>query len=174
MVSRTVTYVDFDGESKKKTLYFHLTKAEFVKMERNSNPLSKRIKECVDENGKPKDIEKMLEVIETILLAAYGVREGEGFRKTKELTEQFVSSEEYSQLFMDMLENPNIIVEIFKGITPMMENAVAPIPPASDLRLAPPQTIVNNVNSASKEDIEKAVREVLVGMQNANATSIVE
>lgn len=183
MVTRTVTYTDIDGVERTKDLYFHLTKAEFVKMENSSDPLSKRLTECVGADGKPKDIEKMLEVIERILLAAYGVREGTGFRKSKELTEQFAVSEEYSQLFMDMLDDPNILVEIFKGITPNIDTKQSPV----QQKIIPyPPSVYPNVGAEprtypevpskvySQQEVEAVVREVLAGMQNANAAPIVK
>jgi len=114
MIKKTITYEDFNGEKQTEDLYFNLTKAEAIELEVSfEGGLSAHL-------GKYKnDPAKIVEMIKTVLLKAYGVKsqDGKKFIKSKEVMESFVSSEAYSEIFMMMLD-PDKASELINGIIP--------------------------------------------------------
>ena len=117
MIKKTVTYEDIEGNKRTEDFYFNLTKAELSEMasseEGGFENYLKRIIETKDAN-------KMIAIIKDIIAKSYGVRTDDGkfFRKSKELSEAFLGSDAYSEVFMDIAANPDKANEFMLGILP--------------------------------------------------------
>lgn len=117
MIKKTVTYEDIEGNKRTEDFYFNLTKAELSEMasseEGGFENYLKRIVETQDAN-------KMINIIKDIIAKSYGVRTDDGkfFRKSKELSEAFLGSDAYSEVFMDIASNPEKANEFMLGILP--------------------------------------------------------
>ena len=117
MLKKTITYQDFDGNSVTEDFYFHLTKAQIVEMEVSvDGGLSEHLKAVVA-SGKGSTI---IETFKSLIASSYGVRseDGKSFRKNKELTDDFLQSEAYSALFMELVTNAKSGAEFVRGIVP--------------------------------------------------------
>lgn len=115
MYHTNVTFENFDGEQVTKTLYFNLTKAEITKLQLSyKGGFDKYVQSVIDE----KDPEKIMNLFEMLILKAYGVRNDDGFIKSKEKTDAFVTSEAYSELFMRLITDEKAQNEFFMGIMP--------------------------------------------------------
>ena len=105
MISRTVTYNNLlDGKEVKEELWFHLRKDEVVRI---IGRAKKDWDEYIKEMMAREDVDEIFDFLESILKLAYGERSEDGrtFRKDKKAQEDFVNSEAYSELFVEMVED---------------------------------------------------------------------
>lgn len=116
MYKETIKYVDFNGVSREEDFYFHLTQAEMLKY---ASSESGGLEAVLDKMIQTEDAHRILELFENLVRMAYGVRSDDGryFTKSKELSDQFISSEAYSTLFMRFLSDSDYAINFVKGIT---------------------------------------------------------
>lgn len=117
MLSKKITYVDFDGEKRTEEFRFHLSKAELAKMRYSvAGGLEKRLTKIIDSNDQPQLIKIFCELIDL----SYGVKSDDGrkFMKSPEILDDFKSTEAYSQLFMELATNDNAAKEFINGVLP--------------------------------------------------------
>ena len=110
MYKKTVVYENYDGEEVKETLYFHLSELEMTRINfKNGGDVGERIKYLIATD----DMDGMIQLMEDIILAAYGVisEDGKRFEKSAEAREAFSNSLAYSDLFMEMLLDPGAVQE---------------------------------------------------------------
>jgi hypothetical protein len=116
MTYETITYTDYNGVTKTRKFYFNINKSELIRLEA-STPGG--IAQALDEAAKAKDARKLMKFFEDIIALAYGEKseDGERFIKSKELSEAFMQTEAYNQLFTDLLTNAdkasNFVNKIF-------------------------------------------------------------
>lgn len=116
MFVKEITYEDpFTEELVTKKYYFNLNKAELLELQQSKpGGFANIIQSIIDE----KENEKLIPYFKEIIAMSYGQRTPEGgFIKSKELTEQFMASEAYSELFMSFFEADNLI-KFIQGIMP--------------------------------------------------------
>lgn len=117
MIKKTITFPDLDGNLVTEDFYFHLTKAEIVRMELGvRGGLSEKLQALIDaKNGG-----EIVANFEEIILSAYGERSADlrRFIKTPQLREEFKQTEAYSQLFMELVGNVEASSEFILGIVP--------------------------------------------------------
>ena len=115
MIKKTMTYVDFNGETVVEDLYFNLNALEYTRLTaRNGGDLDKRIAELVEKD----DTEGIIALMEDLLLSSYGVKSEDGrrFVKTKQVREDFEYSQAYAELFVILLTNPEETKKFGQGI----------------------------------------------------------
>lgn len=119
MIKKTITYKDvFTDAEISEDFYFHLSKADLIEME-VSHPggsLHDHLRKVIDtKNGRA-----ILDVFKDIILKAYGQRseDGRSFRKSKEAAEDFLHSEAYSNLLMEICTDAQAATEFITGIMP--------------------------------------------------------
>lgn len=116
MLRKPITYTNIDGVEVTEDYYFHLTKAELIKLEVGTEGgLQAHLQNVVKTNN----ASKILELFEWVLSKAYGKRtEGGKFAKRPEDWAEFVSSEAYSNLFMELITNGAYAAQFIKAIVP--------------------------------------------------------
>lgn len=117
MIKKTIKYTDYNGNPREEEHYFHLTKAEIVRMETSiDGGMAERIKRIVA----AQDMPAIIAVFEDLIQKSYGVKtpDGKGFTKKKEDLEAFMSTEAYSELFMELATNTDAATEFINGIIP--------------------------------------------------------
>lgn len=115
MIKKTMTYVDFNGETVVEDLYFNLNALEYTRLTaRNGGDLDKRIAELVEKD----DTEGIIALMEDLLLSSYGVKSEDGrrFVKTKQIREEFEYSQAYADLFVLLLTSPEETKKFGQGI----------------------------------------------------------
>lgn len=128
MFKKTMTYTDYDGNERTEDFYFNLTKAELLDMEMSTEGgLEKMINKIIS----TKDTVKIIAVFKDLIARSYGEKSADGkrFIKSKELTEAFMQTEAYSDLFMELATNTKSAEDFVNGITPKFDN-VAQAKPA--------------------------------------------
>lgn len=117
MITKTITYEDFNGESRTETKYFNLTRTELAKLEySHGGGLTEWIKRAVEaKNGRT-----ILETFEELIKAAYGVKspDGKTLMKSDEIFEEFKASNAYDQLFMSLVTDAEEASKFIIGCMP--------------------------------------------------------
>lgn len=126
MLKKTITYTDYNGVERTEDFYFNLRKDEITKMEMGTKGgLAEKINRIVAAQDAP----AIIEVFEDLIQRAYGVKtsDGRGFRKTQEALEDFMSTEAYSILFMELATDADAAAKFINGIVPadMVQQAAA-------------------------------------------------
>lgn len=117
MLKKTITYTDFNGNERTEDLYFNLTKAEILKMEMSiKGGLAERIKRIISAQDQP----AIMEVFDDLITRSYGVKspDGKTFLKNQALVDEFVQSEAYSVLFMELCTDADAAAKFINGIVP--------------------------------------------------------
>lgn len=117
MLKKTITYEDFNGETVSEDFFFHLSKAELVELEMSHKEgLSEALQRIVD----AEDNKQIVAEFKNIILTSYGKRspDGKRFIKNQELRDEFMSTEAYSTLFMELVTETDKAVEFINGIIP--------------------------------------------------------
>lgn len=122
MLKRTIKYTDFDGNERTEDFYFNLSKAEVTEMELGvTGGMTQLLNRIVAEQ----DSKKIIETFKEIILKAYGEKspDGKRFMKSKEITDSFVSTEAYSELFMELATSSEAAAAFVNGILPKVDKA---------------------------------------------------
>ena len=117
MIKKTVEYVDFNGVERVEDCYFNLSKAEVTEMELSvEGGYSEYLKGIVASG----DTSKILGIFKELILKSYGVKSEDGrrFIKSKELTEEFVQTEAYNEIFMNLALDEKASAEFVDGVMP--------------------------------------------------------
>lgn len=118
MLKQQVKYEDFDGNIQNEILYFNLNRMELVALQSRygKEDMAKYIEKLIED----KDLEKMYELLNDIVLTAYGVRseDGKRFIKNDEIRADFEQSLAYEALIEDFHDETRKVLENFvTGIT---------------------------------------------------------
>lgn len=117
MYKKTVTYVDYDGNSRTEDFYFHLNKAEIMELELlTKGGLEKTIQKIIDTQDKA----QMLNIMKDLVLKAYGEKsmDGRRFMKNDEIRDNFKETEAYSTIFVELATNEKAAADFINGIVP--------------------------------------------------------
>jgi hypothetical protein len=118
MLKRTVTWTDLLGDKHTDDLYFHLKQDELVEMElgHRGETFSSYLQTMVKSDDKA----AILMAVKKIIAAAYGRRSEDGrtFNKDEAWTQEFMKSQAYTALFMELLTSETAATEFVLGIFP--------------------------------------------------------
>lgn len=120
MLAKKITYTDFDGVERTETFYFNLTKAEIAEMElKHPGGYLDYIERIID----AKDQAELTECFTALILNSYGEKSDDGrhFKKSEEISELFHTSEAYSELFMEIMSNPDAASAFVNSIMPKVD-----------------------------------------------------
>lgn len=117
MLKKTITYVDYDGNTRTEDFFFNLSKAELTEMELSTaGGLEAMLKRIVD----ARDGGRIIALFKDLILRSYGEKslDGKRFIKSKELSDAFSQTEAYVELFMELSTDADKASEFVKGILP--------------------------------------------------------
>lgn len=117
MLTKTITYTDYDGTERTEKFYFNLTEAELVEMEVSATGGLTRYIEKILEG---KDGAKIMGVFKDLLFKAYGEKSADGrrFIKSEELSIAFSQTEAYNKLFMELCTDDKAAAAFVNGLIP--------------------------------------------------------
>lgn len=118
MLKKTITYTDYNGSQRTEDFYFNLSKAEIAEMELSVNGgYSQMLKDIVA----AEDGAQIMAHFKEIILKSYGEKsqDGKRFVKSQELSAAFAQTEAYSELFMELITNPNAAADFVNSIIPV-------------------------------------------------------
>ena len=120
MYAKKITYHDLDGNELTGTFYFNLTKAEIVEMQLSTTGgFAEKIQRIID----AQEIPEIIKTFKELILASYGEKspDGKRFIKVKDghrLVDDFVETDAYSELFMELAQDADAATKFIKGILP--------------------------------------------------------
>lgn len=118
MIAKTVEYVDFDGNERSETFYFHLTKEQLMFwLSTNAEYTLDKLLLRLGEKG---DLKGTLNIFKQLILDAYGEKtlDGRGFMKSEQMRNEFACTEAFSKIFCEIINNENSAMSFVKGILP--------------------------------------------------------
>lgn len=121
MLVKKVKYTDYKGNQREEELYFNLSKAEVAEMElSHQGGLSEKINRIVA----TQDSKEIIDLFKDLIVKSYGVVSDDGrrFIKNDKLREEFVQTEAYSELFMELASDADEAAKFVNGIIPQVEN----------------------------------------------------
>ena len=117
MIKKTISYTDYNGIERKEDFYFNLTKAEIMEMEMSTKGgLAEMIQRIVAAQDQP----AIIKIFKDLIVKAYGVKspDGKRFIKNDEVVDEFIQTEAYSQLFMELATDADAAAKFVNGIVP--------------------------------------------------------
>ena len=117
MFKKVIKYTDYNGVEREEPFYFNLNKAELVKWESTTVGGMRSMYEKIIQ---AKDQEALINLFEMIIQKAYGEKSADGkrFMKSPEILADFMSTEAYSNLFMELASDDEAASEFMNGIMP--------------------------------------------------------
>lgn len=117
MLTKTITYTDYNGVQRKETFNFNLNKAELMEMQMGTTGGYTAMIEKIIET---QDLPALINIFKDLVLKSYGVKSDDGkrFIKSAELSEAFSQTEAYVELYMELATNAEKAAEFANGIIP--------------------------------------------------------
>ena len=129
MLKKRIKYTDYNGNVREEDFYFNFTKAEVMEWEMG---IDGGMSAMLDRIVQLQDIKKIKDTFKEIILKSYGEKslDGRTFIKSEELSKNFMSTEAYSELVMELLLDPNKAADFINAIVPKVDgqNVIAPVP----------------------------------------------
>lgn len=115
MFKKTITFTNFNGEKITKDFYFHLSKAELVRMGADST-MEERLNRMIS----AKDNVAIMQEFEQLIRLAVGIRseDGNSFIKSPEAQAQFMFSPAYDELLVELVTNADAAVDFVQQLLP--------------------------------------------------------
>jgi phage-related baseplate assembly protein len=126
MIKKTITYTDYDGNERTEDLFFNLSKAELIEMELSaSGGMEKMLKRIIAEQ----DTRKIMEIVKSIILKSYGKKSDDGrrFIKSEELSQEFLQTEAYSELLLELMSNEEAASAFMNGLVDGLTPSDTPV-----------------------------------------------
>lgn len=117
MIKKTIAYTDYNGVERKEDFYFNLTKAEVMELEMSTKGgLAEMIQRIVAAQDQP----AIIKIFKDLIIKAYGVKspDGKKFIKNQEVVDDFVQTEAFSELFMELATDADAAAKFVNGIVP--------------------------------------------------------
>lgn len=127
MLTKSITYTDYDGVERTENFMFNITKAELAELNLTTEGgLQAVIQKIIDS----RDIPEITKWFKRIITMAYGEKSADGrrFVKSEKLTEEFLQTEAYSELFVNLLSSEEEAAAFINGIIPQVEKSNIPAP----------------------------------------------
>lgn len=118
MFVKDITFTDYDGVERTERAYFNLSQAEIAQY---AYSVEGGLYNYVNRLVVRKDIPKLMEMFNEIIKKSYGVKSPDGrkFIKSEELIKDFMETEAYSVLFMELATKPEAVTEFLNGVMPV-------------------------------------------------------
>ncbi len=117
MLTKSITYTDYNGNERTEEFYFHLSEAELVEMQFSEVG---GLEKYIEKISKTNDQKKLIEMFKDIILKSYGEvsLDGKRFEKSAEMANAFSQTEAYSKLFMELAFDDEAAAAFITGIVP--------------------------------------------------------
>lgn len=182
MLKKTITYKDLDDNDVTEVFYFNFTKAELIEMETShKGGLESYLRDIVA----AQNVGEIIRIFQEIIKKAYGVRseDNRSFIKRPDVTEKFVGSDAYSQLFMSLVTDREAGAEFINAVMPKdlvekaKEAAVSKVDLSTDVnidtnkvkRIDGAKTIMTTVDEALPKD---PTRDEIISMTKAELAAL--
>lgn len=119
MIKKEIKYENFNGETVTEEFHFHLTKAELMTLniESDGSLLSERLA-AVEHT--PEGAREVLWIFQRVVEASVGrlSEDGRRFIKNEVYTQDLLQTDAYSNLLIELVNNPSSAKEFLEGVLP--------------------------------------------------------
>lgn len=116
MLKKTITYKNLDDVEVTEDFYFHFSKAELAEMALEDEELEGKLKVIAEGNDKAAIIRTFKMIIEKTV--GRRSEDGKRFIKDPEFAADFMQSEAFSELFMQLFTNAEVAAQFIVGVVP--------------------------------------------------------
>lgn len=120
MLTKTITYTDYNNNRRTEDFYFNLSRAELIEMEYSmKGGLSNKLAAM----SKSADPAEIVALLKDIILRSYGKKsdDGQRFIKSREMSEEFEQTEAYSELILELMKDEKAAADFMNGLTSNLE-----------------------------------------------------
>ena len=117
MLTKKITYNDYNGVERTEEFHFNLSKAEIMSMEMSvEGGMSSVLNNAIQ----PMDQTKLFNAFKDLVLKSYGIKSADGkrFIKNDALREEFEQSEPFSIIFMELMTDEKAASDFVNAIIP--------------------------------------------------------
>jgi hypothetical protein len=121
LIKKTITFENYNGEKETEDFYFNMSKGELVKMQMAAiDQKTESFQDKIEKIGKNLNGKALIEVFDEIILGSIGQRttDGKKFMKSAAITDEFKSSEAYSELIVELCTDDKAAVTFINGLIP--------------------------------------------------------
>lgn len=122
MLKQTITYTDFDDNETQETLYFNLTKTELADNLHIQDEIEaiQKIFEGERRELTTEDIQRVINLVKTLMRLSYGIRseDGKRFIKSEQLWTEFTQTAAYDEFLYSLFEQQEKAIVFMSGILP--------------------------------------------------------
>lgn len=139
MLVKEITYKDFNDQTRKEKFYFNLTDKELIELELSESGGMTAVVKLLQVEKDPK---KIFDIFCRIVDWAYGEKTADGrFPKSPEILDRFKSTQAYSDLVMDILEDQGNGGKFIAGLVSAERLAAAQAAAAAESNGAQPSLL---------------------------------
>lgn len=122
MLKKTITYTDYNGNTRTEDFYFNFNRAEIAEMEMSVNG---GMRQMIERVISAQDTKTLIGIFKELILKAYGEKDldGKKFVKSEALSTAFSQTEAYSILFMELANDAKAAAEFFNAVIPQQDAA---------------------------------------------------
>ena len=142
MLKKTITYEDYNGNTRTEDFYFNLTQVEIAELEYGLMP-GKTITESFQTLIDSRDMKTIIATIKEFLLKSYGIKseDGKRFIKSQEIRDSFEQSPAFDQIYMSLASDADYAADFMIAIIPKeMKNSLGD---------NPKQNLLNKMNEVT-------------------------
>ena len=114
MYKKTITYPDYNGEDRTEDFFFNLTKAELAELNLS---VDGGYASYIERIVAAKDVPTLSRIFKELVLMSYGEKSADG-RDGQRLADEFVETEAYSELYMELITDEKAAAEFVNSIIP--------------------------------------------------------
>lgn len=171
MLKRPITYTNpFTDETVTEDHYFHISKADLIEMEMEEHAQTyvkdgetfTGMRAKMQRISDTEDGRAVLAEFKDILRRAYGKKDGDRFRKSPEIWDEFSSSEAFSQLLFELFTDAGAMAEFTNGIIP---NNIEQIAEEVRKRAAESELEISSVSTGSTDEQTEFTPRVLTRVE---------
>ena len=117
MHKKNITYTDFNGDERTDAFYFNLSDAEILELQVSYGGDMSRIMSNMLEK---RDAKGLLGIITDMIKTSYGEKSNDGkrFMKNQEITDSFVTTDAYSKLVLELLNDEKEFEKFMTNVIP--------------------------------------------------------
>ena len=117
MLKKSITYTNYNGDTKTREFFFNLKKSELVDLQ-YSTP--KGFVDYITKITESNDNQALWKAFRDIVLLAYGEKsdDGERFIKSKEISEAFSQTEAFSELIVELMSSSDAAANFVNAVMP--------------------------------------------------------
>ena len=117
MYKKNITYTDFNGDERTDAFYFNLSDAEILELQVSYGGDMSRIMRNMLEK---RDAKGLLDIIADLIRTSYGEKSSDGrrFMKNQEIKDSFVTTDAYSKLVIELLNDEKEFEKFMTNVIP--------------------------------------------------------